>query len=187
VGGGTGVGGVTPGGRADPGGRLGGADPGGRLGGANPGGTGGEVPGADPRLRGGLDGPGGAVGTRDGGPLRLPTGAPLSGDEAGRFGVGGGGGTAGGWRDVVARPPSEPGLISRGPTAGPEFAARLPSGAPIGGAAAEGAGMPFVGGMGAGAGAHSTEHRNTYWVRSAEPFDVPLPPHSEGVLHGGGA
>ena len=47
--------------------------------------------------------------------------------------------------------------------------------------------MPFIGGMGVGAGAQSTEHRSTYWVRSAEPFDVPLPPHGEGVIHGGGA
>jgi hypothetical protein len=49
------------------------------------------------------------------------------------------------------------------------------------------AGMPFLGGMGVGAGGQSTEHRNTYWVRSAEPFDVPLPPHVDAVLHGGDA
>ena len=95
-------------------------------------------------------------------------------------------GTAGGWRDAVSRP-SEPGLISRGPAAGAEFAARLPSGPAVSGSAVEGAGMPFLGGMGVGAGAQSTEHRNTYWVRSAEPFDVPLPPHCDGVLHGGDA
>ncbi len=47
--------------------------------------------------------------------------------------------------------------------------------------------MPFMGGMGVGAAAQATEHRTTYWVRSAEPFDVPLPPHSEGVICGGGA
>ena len=47
--------------------------------------------------------------------------------------------------------------------------------------------MPFLGGMGVGAGGQSTEHRNTYWIRSAEPFDVPLPPHGDAVLHGGDA
>jgi hypothetical protein len=198
-----GRGGATPGGvgRVDPGGRVGETVPGrvgsadpGRVGGATPGGVAGQAPGSDPRLRGGggVGGFGGGVGGRDGGPLRLPTGAPLPGDEPGRLGVGVGGGTAGGtpggtaggtaggWRDVVSRPPSEPGLISRSPAAGPEFASRLPSGA----APTEGAGMPLLGGMGVGAGAQTTSHRNTYWVRSAEPFDVPLPPHGEGVLHG---
>ncbi len=182
------AGGATPGraGGATPGG-IGDLDPDGRIGsrggGAIQGGTAGAVPGSDPRLRGGADAPGGAVGAREGGAVRLPPGADAA---AGRFGVGAPG-PAGGWRDVVARPPAEPGLISRGPAAGPEFAARLPSGAGMSGTAVEGAGMPFVGGMGVGAGAQSTEHRSTYWVRSAEPFDVPLPPHGEGVLHGGNA
>jgi hypothetical protein len=205
-------GGTTLGGGpgTDPGGRVGGAAPvggglggvppiagrtgvgplDGRVGGAFPGSATG-VPGSDPRLRGGIEAPGGAVGGRDGGPLRL-----TPGEGAGRFGVGVGGGltgggpaggSAGGWRDVIGRRGSEPGLISRGPAAGPEFAARLPSGASTGGVAAGAAGMPFLGGMGVGAGAQSTEHRNTYWIRSAEPFDVPLPPHGEAVLHGGDA
>ena len=82
--------------------------------------------------------------------------------------------------------PTEAGLISRGPAAGPEFASRLPSGGAAGGMAGA-AGMPFLGGMGVGAGGQSTEHRNTYWVRSAEPFDVPLPAHVDAVLHGGDA
>ena len=45
--------------------------------------------------------------------------------------------------------------------------------------------MPFLGGMGVGGGGHATEHRTTYWIRSAEPFDVPLPAHGDGVLQGG--
>jgi len=92
----------------------------------------------------------------------------------------------GGWRDVVGRPAAEPGLISRGPAAGPEFASRLPSAGTAGGVAGA-AGMPFLGGMGVGAGSQAGEHRNTYWVRSAEPFDVPLPPHVDAVLQGGEA
>ena len=78
------------------------------------------------------------------------------------------------------------GLISRGPAAGPEFASRLPSSGAAGGVAGA-AGMPFLGGMGVGAGSQAGEHRNTYWVRSAEPFDVPLPPHVDAVLQGGEA
>jgi hypothetical protein len=35
-----------------------------------------------------------------------------------------------------------------------------------------------------GAAARSTEHRHAYWVRSSEPFDVPLPPHGDGLLQG---
>ena len=204
------VGGAVPGAVPGAGGSLGG-----RAGDVPPfqGGTvSGGVPGSDPRLRGGVEPPGGA----GGGALRTPPGAPLSGEGAGRLGgglapgagegagrlggaplagegagrigVGGGltGGAAGGWRDVIGRAPTEPGLISRGPGAGPEFASRLPSGGAAGGMAGA-AGMPFLGGMGVGAGGQSTEHRNTYWVRSAEPFDVPLPPHVDAVLHGGDA
>ena len=78
-------------------------------------------------------------------------------------------------------------MISRGPARRPEFAARLPVGRRSGRVAAEGAGMPFLGGMGVGAGGQRAEHRNTYWVRSAEPFDVPLPPHGDAVLHGSDA
>ena len=183
------VGGGVPGGVPGTGGGAG-AGPGalgGRTGGAVPGG----VPGGDPRLRGGGEGPGGS--------LRLPPGSPLPGEGRGaarwwsrarrvarrgrvrthRRRGGLTGGAAGGWRDVIGRAPTEPGLISRGPGAGPEFASRLPSGGAAGGMAGA-AGMPFLGGMGVGAGGQSTEHRNTYWVRSAEPFDVPLPPHVDG-------
>jgi len=116
----------------------------------------------------------------------LGPGGGLTGEGAGRIGLGVGGGAPGGWRDVVGRPATEPGLISRGPAAGPEFASRLPSGGTAGGVAGA-AGMPFLGGMGVGAGAQAGEHRNTYWVRSAEPFDVPLPPHVDAVLQGGEA
>ena len=147
------------------GGRPGQVGPGGRPGpaavGARPGDAAGQAPGAVGRA-----GTGAGIG--------VTPGAPGTPDSAG----GASGGGSGGWRDVV-RPPAESGLISRGPGAGPEFASRLPAGSTV-----EGAGMPFIGGMGVGAGTHSTEHRNTYWVRSAEPFDVPLPPHGEGVLHG---
>ena len=199
------AGGAAPGGgpEAGLGGVVGGAAPGrvpGAASGAAPGAlggrTGGALPGGgagvDPRLRTGAEAPGGS--------LRLPPGASLSGEGAGRLGAGGaltgegagrigfgvGGGAPGGWRDVVGRPAAEPGLISRGPAAGPEFASRLPSAGTAGGVAGA-AGMPFLGGMGVGAGSQAGEHRNTYWVRSAEPFDVPLPPHVDAVLQGGEA
>ena len=191
------VGGAVPGGVPGTGGGAG-TGPGalgGRTGGAVPGG----VPGGDPRLRGGGgEGPGGSLRLPPGSALPgegagrlgggLGPGGSLAGEGSGRIGVGGGltGGAAGGWRDVIGRAPTEPGLISRGPGAGPEFASRLPSGGAAGGMAGA-AGMPFLGGMGVGAGGQSTEHRNTYWVRSAEPFDVPLPPHVDAVLHGGDA
>jgi hypothetical protein len=169
--------GQAPGGvgRTGPGGGLGevaGQAPGG-VGRAGPGGGLGDVAGQAPGSVG-RTGPGGGVVGTPGGNAGAP-GTP--GSPGGTSGGTSGGGT-GGWRDV-ARPPSESGLISRGPGAGPEFASRLPAGSAV-----EGAGMPFIGGMGVGAGTHSTGHRNTYWVRSAEPFDVPLPPHSDGVLHG---
>jgi len=196
------AGGGAPGGGSEvgPGGVVGGAVPG-AVPGAGPGALGGRpIPGGaagvDPRLRGGVEPPGGALRLPPGASLSgegagrlgggLGPGGSLSGEGAGRIGVGAGGGAAGGWRDVVGRPAAEPGLISRGPAAGPEFASRLPSGGAAGGQAGA-AGMPFLGGMGVGAGGQSSEHRNTYWVRSAEPFDVPLPPHVEAVLQGGDA
>ena len=157
-------------------------------------------------LPGGAGGSGGRAGLTGesaggGGRAGLPGGAALGG--VGRGGVGldqPGIGTArgvapfdsegslrgkvpgaeptGGWRDLVTRTPSEPGLISRGPTAGTEFAQRLPA------TRTETAGTPFLGGMGVGAGVRSTEHRTAYWVRSADPFDVPLPPYGDSVLTG---
>jgi hypothetical protein len=78
-------------------------------------------------------------------------------------------------------------VVARGSATGGEFAGRLPAGSPgtppVGGRGGQ-AGMPYLGGMGAGAGARPTEHRHAYWVRSSEPFDVPLPPHGDGLLQG---
>ena len=96
-----------------------------------------------------------------------------------------------GRRAANSGPAARPrGLSSRRafrPAATPPVAAPDGRRAATGGVAAGAAGMPFLGGMGVGAGGQSTEHRNTYWVRSAEPFDVPLPPHGDAVLHGGDA
>ncbi len=136
-----------------------------------------EAPGARTSLRGG---------SADRASLPGLPSEPRGGDPAGRWTVAPplGSEASGGGRG-----PSEPGALSRGPASGTEFAARLPSGSPEtppaaarGGTA--GSGMPFLGGMGAGAGARATEHRHAYWVRSSEPFDVPLPPHGDGLLQG---
>jgi hypothetical protein len=130
--------------------------------------------------RGALPGEPGS-GLRPGPPAGRSVGAPLGGGAS----EGGGG-----WRELVPRGPSEPGTVPRNPGSGGEFAGRLPSGSseatpPIAGrGAAAGGGMPYLGGMGAGAAARPTEHRHAYWVRSSEPFDVPLPPHGDGLLQG---
>jgi hypothetical protein len=163
---------------------AGGTGAGGPVAGAGaPGGLGEEGSAAPPGLPGGADNratfPGGsASGVRGGDPAgRLPGASPLGGGTAE--------GTAG-WREVVPRGTGEPGVVARGSATGGAFAGRLPSGSPetppVGGRGGQ-AGMPFLGGMGGGA-ARSTEHRRAYWVRSSEPFDVPLPPHGDGLLQG---
>jgi hypothetical protein len=157
---------------------------GGTAAGANaPGGAGEEGSAARPGLPGGADNraalPGGpASGVRGGDPAgRLPGAAPLGGGTAEG---------AAGWREVVPRGTGEPGVGAHGSATGGEFAGRLPPGSPdtpsVGGRGGQ-AGMPYLGGMG-GAAARSTEHRHAYWVRSSEPFDVPLPPHGDGLLQG---
>ncbi len=166
---------------------AGGLGPSGSTGGATEEGVSrGALPG-EPR-------PGLRPGARTGGPIGTPLGGGALDDGAAEGQATGGGATArstpsgGGWREVVPRGPAEPGTGLRSPGAGSEFGARLPSGSPESTSPIAGrggaAGMPYLGGMGGGAGRRSTEHRHAYWIRSSEPFDVPLPPHGDGVLQG---
>jgi hypothetical protein len=132
-----------------------------------------------------------------GGSERLPAGI-------GRGGVGTNGAT--GLSGGPGRPLPAGGSgvgLGRGGTNGGEFAGRLPGGSEQSGAARPGAGAgdappgsprangvssgghaPFLGGMGAGAGAGPTEHKVRYWIPSTEAFDVDLPPHTEAVIEG---
>ncbi|MEJ3655705.1 hypothetical protein WEH80_22300 [Actinomycetes bacterium KLBMP 9759] len=92
-----------------------------------------------------------------------------------------------GWRNPVSgNAPSR--------TAGHDFGTKLSSGnEPHGqrpgtpgapGARPLGHGIPFMGTAGAGGGDQPTERRTRYWIPSTEAFDVPLPPHTEGVIEG---
>ncbi|MFC4946837.1 hypothetical protein [Pseudonocardia sp. GCM10023141] len=49
-----------------------------------------------------------------------------------------------------------------------------------------GSGVPFMGGMGAGAGSGATERKARYVIPSADAFEVPLPLHPTGVIEADG-
>lgn len=49
-----------------------------------------------------------------------------------------------------------------------------------------GTGIPFMGGMGAGAGGGATERKARYVIPSSEYFEVPMPPHPTGVIEADG-
>ncbi|WP_232661381.1 hypothetical protein [Pseudonocardia sp. TRM90224] len=95
-----------------------------------------------------------------------------------------------GWRN-----PASSGIPNR--TTGHDFGTKLSSGnephgqrpgSPGGpgpqGARPLGHGTPFMGTAGAGGGDQPTERKTRYWIPSTEAFDVPLPPHTEGVIEG---